>query len=201
MTTAIASLTSRKRALRKSLSSILRALSQDDVSAQCDYRTKSHAAQRDSNDIHFCSLASAIVGRVLSAPWFNEATTISCYLSMPTGEVDTSAIVAGIVRSGTYLTPAQFPLHYCTRPFCLFSGFPVFRASHDMSPLNPTSLGKNLYVPKVDATLPGGMDMLRIYDDDDLRSLPSKLWGIKEPTFQYRDTSRIKGLSASSPWP
>ncbi|KAH9976531.1 5-formyltetrahydrofolate cyclo-ligase [Russula compacta] len=129
MTTAVASLTSRKRALRKSLSSILRALSQDDVGAQ----------------------SSAIVGRVLSAPWFDEATTISCYLSMPTGEVDTSAIAAGIIRSG-----------------------------------------KNLFVPKVDAGLPGGMDMLRIYDDEDLRSLPSKLWGIKEPTFQYQDTPRLK---------
>lgn len=64
-----------------------------------------------------------------------------------------------------------------------------------MSQLKPpsSSLGKNLFVPKVDATLPGGMDMLRIYDDEDLRSLPSKLWGIKEPTYQFRDTPRIKG--------
>ena len=48
-------------------------------------------------------------------------------------------------------------------------------------------------MPKVDAALPGGMDLLRIYDDEDLRSLPSGVWGIKEPTFQYRDAPRMKG--------
>ena len=52
-------------------------------------------------------------------------------------------------------------------------------------------------MPKVDATLPGGMDLLRIYDDEDLRSLPSGVWGIKEPSFQYRDAPRMKGLYPS----
>jgi len=56
------------------------------------------------------------------------------------------------------------------------------------------TVGKNLFVPKVDAALPGGMDLLRIYDDEDLCSLPSGVWGIKEPTFQYRDAPRVKGL-------
>jgi hypothetical protein len=37
------------------------------------------------------------------------------------------------------------------------------------------------------------MDLLKIYDDEDLRSLPSGVWGIKEPTFQYSDTPRMKG--------
>jgi hypothetical protein len=45
--------------------------------------------------------ASEIVRRVISAPWFDEATTISCYLSMPAGEVDTSAIAPAILNSGT----------------------------------------------------------------------------------------------------
>ncbi|KAI0247721.1 5-formyltetrahydrofolate cyclo-ligase [Lactifluus subvellereus] len=132
---AAASLTSRKRALRRSITSTLRALSHDDVGTQ----------------------SSAIVGRVLSAPWFSKATTISCYLSMPTGEVDTSAIVTAILNSG-----------------------------------------KNLFVPKVDPTLPGGMDLLRIQDEDDLRSLPSGVWGIKEPTFQYRETPRMKATDEDS---
>jgi hypothetical protein len=48
-------------------------------------------------------------------------------------------------------------------------------------------------VPKVDPTLSGGMDLLKIYDDEDLRLLPSGVWGIKEPTFQYSDTPRMKG--------
>jgi 5-formyltetrahydrofolate cyclo-ligase len=37
------------------------------------------------------------------------------------------------------------------------------------------------------------MDVLKIYDDEDLRTLPSGVWGIKEPNFQYRDIPRIKG--------
>ena len=37
------------------------------------------------------------------------------------------------------------------------------------------------------------MDLLKIYDDEDLRSLPSGVWGIKEPAFQYGDTPRMKG--------
>lgn len=51
-----------------------------------------------------------------------------------------------------------------------------------------------MFVPRVDAALPGGMDLLRIYDEEDLRSLPSGVWGIKEPTFQYLDAPRMKGL-------
>jgi 5-formyltetrahydrofolate cyclo-ligase len=53
--------------------------------------------------------------------------------------------------------------------------------------------GKKLFVPKVDSALPGGMDMFRIEGEEDLRSLPSGVWGIKEPTSQYRETPRMKG--------
>jgi hypothetical protein len=58
----------------------------------------------------------------------------------------------------------------------------------------PAPLGKNLFVPKVDSALPGGMDLLRIQDEEDLRSLPSGVWGIKEPTSQYRDAPRTRGM-------
>src|SRR6266436_3145191 len=55
--------------------------------------------------------ANEIVRRVMSAPWFEEATTISCYLSMPTGEVDTSAVASAVLQSGTHLLfPFPFPL-------------------------------------------------------------------------------------------
>jgi hypothetical protein len=99
---ATSSLTSRKRALRKSLSSVLRALSQDDVRAQCNYRVASPAdPQRYTMTTLFLLLASAILARVLSAPWFDKATTVSCYLSMPAGEVDTTALTSSILQSGT----------------------------------------------------------------------------------------------------
>ena len=94
-----ASLTTRKRALRSSLTSTLRALPQDDVSTQCEYM---HHLMGKGLPLIFLYLfsANAVLGRVLSAPWFSNATTISCYLSMPVGEVDTSAIVAAILNSG-----------------------------------------------------------------------------------------------------
>lgn len=52
-------------------------------------------------------------------------------------------------------------------------------------------------MPKVDPTLQGGMDVFGIYDDEDLRSLPSGVWGIKEPAFQYGDAPRMKGAQLS----
>ncbi|KAH7907947.1 hypothetical protein BJ138DRAFT_1013721 [Hygrophoropsis aurantiaca] len=42
--------------------------------------------------------SQAITARVLSLPIFEQCRSISCYLSMPTGEVDTSSIVTKILR-------------------------------------------------------------------------------------------------------
>jgi 5-formyltetrahydrofolate cyclo-ligase len=60
--------------------------------------------------------ASEIVLRVLSVPWFDsdEATRISCYLSMPADEVDTSAIASAILNSGT-----QLPFCFGSPPYPL----------------------------------------------------------------------------------
>ncbi|KAJ7778082.1 hypothetical protein B0H16DRAFT_1502151 [Mycena metata] len=41
--------------------------------------------------------------------------------------------------------------------------------------------GKTLFVPKIDTAVDGRMQLLQIYDEDDLNSLPSGVWGIKEP--------------------
>ena len=98
---ATSSLTSRKRALRKSLSSVLRALSQDDIRSQCNYRVNLTPIEIPMTQLLL--LASAIIARVLSAPWFDKATNVSCYLSMPTGEVDTSSMASAIVHSGKQL--------------------------------------------------------------------------------------------------
>jgi hypothetical protein len=80
--------------------------------------------------------ASEIVRRVLSAPWFDEATTISCYLSMPTGEVDTSAIASAVLDSGAQL-PFGFslPLHPLPLPlFFLAGGFAFFSRELKLTP-------------------------------------------------------------------
>jgi 5-formyltetrahydrofolate cyclo-ligase len=133
--------------------------------------------------------AIEIVRRVLSAPWFDEATTIGCYLSMPEGEVDTSVIASAVLKSGT-----QLPFRFCSRCSPSFlTGFALLLTSQN------SQSGKNLFVPKVDSVLRGGMDLLKIHDDEDLRSLPSGVWGIKEPTFQYCDTPRMKGPYSTYP--
>nr|GAT59269.1 predicted protein [Mycena chlorophos] len=41
--------------------------------------------------------------------------------------------------------------------------------------------GKALFVPKIDKSSDRRMDLLRIYDETDLESLPSGVWGIREP--------------------
>ena len=89
------------------------------------------------------------------------------------GEVDTSAITEAILASGN------------SRPFSL--------QLVSLLTIRGSPAGKNLFVPKVDVTLPGGMDFLRVHNEEDLRSLPDGVWGIKEPQFQYRDATRMKG--------
>lgn len=37
------------------------------------------------------------------------------------------------------------------------------------------------------------MDFLKIHDEEDLRSLPSGVWGIKEPSFEYHGSGRESG--------
>ena len=72
-----------------------------------------------------------------------------------------------------------------------FTLFFLYMHLHDQKIF--TLVGKNLFVPKVDPSLAGGMDVLKIQDEEDLRSIPSGIWGIKEPTFQYREAPRMKG--------
>ncbi len=41
----------------------------------------------------------------------------------------------------------------------------------------------------------GEMDFLEVYSDIDLMSLPSGVWGIKEPDFNWQGRPRRKGES------
>ena len=44
--------------------------------------------------------AEQVLRRLLDAPFFQSSRSVSCYLSMPTGELDTSSLVAEIIRAG-----------------------------------------------------------------------------------------------------
>ncbi|KAH0826702.1 hypothetical protein J3R83DRAFT_5095 [Lanmaoa asiatica] len=69
------SLKSAKKALRSSMAKALRDLTQSDLQSQSE----------------------AIIARVIEFPAFKRARTISCYLSMPTAEVQTTALVSSIL--------------------------------------------------------------------------------------------------------
>lgn len=64
-----------KRALRKAITTTLRELSQSDIQSQ----------------------TQAITEKVLSLPAFQQCKTVSCYLSMPAAEVQTTSLILNIL--------------------------------------------------------------------------------------------------------
>jgi len=70
----------------------------------------------------------------------------------------------------------------------------------DTSPLVSAILqsGKSLFVPKLDPTVKGRMNFLRVYGEDDLASFPAGLWGIREPSDQYKGQKRQTVLDEDS---
>jgi len=53
---------------------------------------------------------------------------------------------------------------------------------------------KTLYVPRIDRTVPNQMSLLQIYNSEDLQSLPSGTWGIKEPGVEWEGRRRMNVL-------
>ncbi|KIM46952.1 hypothetical protein M413DRAFT_440510 [Hebeloma cylindrosporum] len=127
-------LKAQKRALRKAISATLSQLPLTNIEEQ----------------------SQEITARVLSLTSFKHATSVSCYLSMPSGEVRTPAIVDAILASG-----------------------------------------KTLFVPKIQ-TAEGNMDFFRIHSADDLASLPSGTWGIKEPDVLWQGEKRTSILGSTT---
>ncbi|KAF8498845.1 hypothetical protein JB92DRAFT_2983248 [Gautieria morchelliformis] len=119
-----------KKALRSSLRKALSSIPSDEIQFQsglvCSYVASDHTFQR--------------------------AQVVSCYLSMPSGEVDTSRLVTLILESG-----------------------------------------KMLFVPRIDHER-GEIDMLRIYDEQDLMSLTKGTWGIPEPSLE-RNSERRQNIT------
>ncbi|KAI0716783.1 5-formyltetrahydrofolate cyclo-ligase [Earliella scabrosa] len=74
-------LKTQKTALRKSMRGVLANLSSEQIQTQ----------------------SRQITATLLALPEFQQSTHVSCFLSMPAGEVDTSAVVAAIISSGKQL--------------------------------------------------------------------------------------------------
>lgn len=132
--TTLQAIKAQKKALRKAISTTLSLLPQSEIDEQ----------------------SRSITARVLSLPAFLQCKTISCYLSMPSGEVATPHLVSEII-----------------------------------------SQDKTFFAPKIHSK-DGYMDFFEIFGADDLASLPSGTWGIKEPGLLWEGKPRINALNSDS---
>ncbi|KAE9407898.1 5-formyltetrahydrofolate cyclo-ligase [Gymnopus androsaceus JB14] len=128
----LSTIQSQKRALRKSMSTALRSLDPLSVMEQ----------------------SRAVAAQVLALPAFQGCKNVSCFLSMPLGELDTSEIVAEILKSEN----------------------------------------KSLFVPKVCSD--GAMEFMKLYNQRDLDTLSSGLWGIREPSVDWENSPRVNAMDA-----
>ncbi|KAJ3746708.1 5-formyltetrahydrofolate cyclo-ligase [Lentinula detonsa] len=123
-------LQNQKRVLRKSIHSVIHSL--ENIQEQ----------------------SRAVTTKILLLPEFHSCTRVSCYLSMPSGELDTSEIVTTILASSD----------------------------------------KSLFVPKISQN--GAMELLKLDNQNDLDTLPSGKWGIREPSYESEAGSRLNAIDA-----
>jgi 5-formyltetrahydrofolate cyclo-ligase len=116
--------------------------------------------------------AQAIAEKVLSLPAFQECKTISCYLSMPAAEVQTTSLILNILGDLSASNIQPVALHL------------IDHIAHKLS-------GKALFVPSI--TSDGCMDFVQVYTEEDYRSFPSGLWGIPDPTPEWLGKKRQSG--------
>jgi 5-formyltetrahydrofolate cyclo-ligase len=93
----MATIQNQKRALRKTVSLALRKLSTAEIQSQCRLQ---HCDDWQGFDTHIIDTALAVAKAVLSLPVFERSKHVSCYLSMPTGELDTNLLVKEVLRAG-----------------------------------------------------------------------------------------------------
>lgn len=97
---AVTTLRSQKKILRKAIAAALKPLPVSAIEEQCEGQNP-----ESGNNISktLSCVAQAVATRVLSLPSFDKCRSVSCYLSMPTGEVDTTPLVSEILRRGKHL--------------------------------------------------------------------------------------------------
>ncbi|KII87851.1 hypothetical protein PLICRDRAFT_42365 [Plicaturopsis crispa FD-325 SS-3] len=120
-----------KKALRKAMAASLRLLPQSALEIQ----------------------SRTIADRVLRSAVLRQCRSVSCYLSMPSGEVGTTWLVSEILRAG-----------------------------------------KTVFIPRIDQTTEGRMEFLKLYGEEDLHTLPSGVWGIREPDQFWKGHRRLNAL-------
>lgn len=153
---AMAAVFAQKSALRKSMLKTLRGLSEAELASQCE--------------LLLCcgelTTTAAAVARILrEQPFYNNAKSVCCYLSMAKGELRTNEIVADILANSKHKR-WQFGL----------------TSEEDRTLYTP-------YLPPRTDESPV-MHMLRLYNTADLEACPLDKWGILDPGETRRDPGR-----------
>ncbi|CDO70978.1 hypothetical protein BN946_scf184830.g10 [Trametes cinnabarina] len=175
---ATSALTKQKSALRNAMRATLANLSSDEIQAQC---TPGFLRQimRGLGTVSLTSKARPSAVFSACPPERSTPPALSPPYWMQVGRPGLSGYhLATWLR--TCLRPRNGhisgPIRFATPPF-----------RPELTPPNPP--GKTLYVPKMLDKERGIMDFLQIYGEDDLRSLPSGQWGIREPETELRGNS------------
>lgn len=136
-------LRSAKRALRKSMAQRLASLDRQEILSQ------SHAVTK----------------QVLASPTYETAKSISIYVSMEQGEIDTDELCRAALKQGKRLY------------------VPLFASTSKPTPADPATSAKPLpsAPPPGAVTFATDMRMLRITDVRDYEGMKLNKWGIREP--------------------
>jgi len=97
-------------------------------------------------------------------------------------------LISSIARNITARVLSSSFFHECKTVSCYLSMPGEVDTSSIVSEI--LRAGKTLFVPKIEE---GRMDLLKVYDEDDLLALPSGVWGIKEPSDEWKGQKRLRG--------
>ncbi|KAK8844825.1 5-formyltetrahydrofolate cyclo-ligase [Kwoniella newhampshirensis] len=118
--------------------------------------------------------SQAVFKILLDQPFFKQAKSVGCYLSMAHGELRTNGIVTHLLKRGTPLYTPYIP-----------SLSPIPKPASSTETHSPSALSEATSEPKEEAE----MRMFRLYSPDDLERCPLDKWGILDPGEYRRDVA------------
>ena len=129
------------------------------VKAALRQRMKGLLAQLSAKDIE--TRSAALTEQLLSLPCVQQAQGVSCFLSMPSGEVRTDLLLQHLLPEALEVKTPLAAVH---------TG-------------NVVALQKRVFVPKITGKAPQDMQMLEVKSLACLDGYPKNRWGIPEPPF------------------
>lgn len=169
-----------KRALRKSMAAQLAQMSRNEILEQCESAAKTPLIiMRLKYDAHaHCTrachpAASAVTSKVLASPTYQNARSISIYVSMASGEVDTDELCRQTLALGKKLYVPLFAVNKDSNSSqTQDKPAPAVAVAVKEPPQPP---------PATTATMSKDMKMLRLRDLSEYEGMKENKWGIREP--------------------